>query len=68
MTTFKYGDINYKKNLFEHPELSRIIGEPTTASLITLLAKVRDNVISIQTELRGEADGHLRFVYNQDKF
>ena len=62
MTTFTHGDINYKNNLFNHPELSRIIGEPTTALLITLLAEVRDNAGSIQTDLGGGAHGHLGLV------
>ena len=51
MTTHKLGDIDYKTNLFEHPELTRIIGEPTMASLITLLAEVWDNAGSVQTDL-----------------
>ncbi len=62
MTTYKLGDIDYKNNLFEHPELTRILGEPTTASLITLLAEVRDNAGSVQTELGGGAHGHLGLV------
>ena len=48
--------------MFEYPELSRIIGEPTTASLITLLAEVRDNTGSVQTDLEGGAHGHLGLV------
>ena len=62
MTTSTHGDIDYKNNLFGHPELSRIIGEPTTASLITLLAEVRDNAGSVQTDLGGGAHGHLGLV------
>ena len=56
------GDIDYKNNVFEHPELSRIIGEPTTASLITLLAEVRDNAGSVQTDLGGGDHSHLGLV------
>ena len=62
MNTLKIGDIDYKNNLFEHPELFRIIGEPTTAPHITLLAKVRDNAGSVQTDLRAGAHGHLGLV------
>ena len=36
-------DIDYKNNFFEHPELTRIAGEPSTATLITLQAEIRDN-------------------------
>ena len=68
MTTHKLGDIDFKNNLFEHPELTRIIGEPTTASLITLLAEVRDNAGSVQTELGGGAHGHLGLVCSPDTY
>ncbi len=67
MTSFKLGDIDYKNNLFEHPGLSWIIlGEPITASLITLFAKVRDSAGTIQTKLGGGAHGHLGFVCSPD--
>ena len=39
MTTVKFGDIDYKNNLFGHPEISRIIGEATVASLTPYLQK-----------------------------
>ena len=64
MNPFSHGEIDYKNNLFDHPELSRIIGEPTTASLITLLAEVRDNAGSVQTELGGGSHGHLGLVWD----
>ena len=68
MTNVQIGDIDYKNNLFEHPELSRIIGEPTTATLITLLAEVRDNAGSVQTDLGGGAHGHLSLVCNAETY
>ena len=55
-------DIDYKNNLFEHPELTRIVGEPITATLITLQAEVRDNAQSVQSDLGGGANGHLGLV------
>ena len=58
-------DIDYKNNLFEHPELTRIIGEPTTASLITLQAEVRDNAQAVQSDLGGGQHGHLGLVCTQ---
>ena len=54
--------------MFGHPELSRIIGEPTTASLITFLAEERDNAGSAQTELGEGAHGHLRLVCDPDTY
>ena len=68
MNTTKIGDIDYKNNLFEHPELSHSIREQTTASLITLLTKVRDNAGSVQTDLGGGAHGHLGFVCNPNTY
>ena len=58
-------DIDYKNNLFEHPELTRIIGEPTTATLITLQAEVRDNAQAVQSDLGGGQHGHLGLVCTQ---
>ena len=55
-------DVDYKNNLFEHPELTRIVGEPSTATLITLQAEVRDNAQSVQSDLGGGANGHLGLV------
>ena len=61
-------DIDYKNNLFEHPELSRIVGEPTTATLITLQAEVRDNAQSVQSDLGGGANGHLGLVCTPEAY
>ena len=60
MTTHQ--DIDYKNNVFEHPELSRIVGEPNTATLITLQAEIRDNAQAVQSVLGGGAHGHLGLV------
>ena len=68
MNTAKIGDMHYKNNLFGHPELSHIIREQTTASLITLLAEVRDNAGSVQTNLGGGAHGHLGLVCNPNTY
>ena len=69
MTIVQIGHIDYKNYLFEHPKLIiRIIGEPTVASLITLLAEVRDNAGSVQTELGGGAHGHLGLVCDPDTY
>ena len=55
-------DIDYKNNQFEYTELTRIIGEPTTATLIVLLKEVRANASSVHTDLGGGEDGHLGLV------
>jgi len=38
------------------------VGEPITATLITLQAEVRDNAQSVQSDLGGGANGHLGLV------
>ena len=45
--TKPFADINYKNNYFEYPDLTRIIGEPTTSSLITLYNEVKSNAIAV---------------------
>ena len=61
-------DIDYKNNFFEHPELSRIIGKPNTATLITLQAEIRDNAQSVQTILGGGGNGHLGLVCSNETY
>ena len=58
--TFK--DVDYKNNIFEYPDLTRIIGEPTTATLITLRNEVKANVQTVHTTLGGGEHGHLGLV------
>ena len=57
-----FEDIDYKNNRFEYPDLTRIIGEPTTSSLITLHNEVKSNAISVNTTLGGGQNGHLGLV------
>ena len=61
-------DIDYKNNFFEHPELSRIIGEPNTSTLITLQAEIRDNAQAVQTTLGGGENGHLGLVCSPETY
>ena len=61
-------DIDFKNNFFEHPELTRIVGEPTTATLITLQAEIRDNAQSVQSDLGGGANGHLGLVCSAETY
>ena len=66
MGTFE--DIDYKNNIFDHPDLTRIIGEPTTASLITLHQEVKANAQSVSTSLGGGANGHLGLVCSPETY
>ena len=61
-------DIDYKNNQFENPELTRIIGEPTTSSLIVILKEVRANTSSVQSDLGGGEDGHLGLVCSDEVY
>ena len=61
-------DINYKNNQLEYPELTRIIGEPTTATLIVLLNEVRANASSVHMDLGGGQDGHLGLVCSPEVY
>ena len=60
--------IDYKNNIFEYPDLTRIIGEPTTATLITLLNQVRSNAQSVNTSLGGGENGHLGLVCSPETY
>ena len=55
-------DIDYKNNVFELPILTRIIGEPSTATLIDLRNELRCNAQSVTTTLGGGKYGHLGLV------
>ena len=55
-------DPDYKNNFFQHPELTRIHGEPTTAALIILRNEVKANAMTVSTTLGGGAQGHLGLV------
>ena len=55
-------DIDYKNNVFEFPDLSRIVGKPNTVTLITLLNEVKSNAMSVHSDLGGGENGHLGLV------
>ena len=57
-----FTDIDYKNNIFQYPDLTRIIGEPTTASLITLHTQVKSNAQAVHSPLGGGENGHLGLV------
>ena len=60
--TNSYKDIGFKNNIFEYPELTRIIGEPTIATLITLRNEVKANAQAVHSTLGGGEHGHLGLV------
>ena len=55
-------DVDYKNTTFEYLDLTRIIGEPTTASLLTLIKEVQANASPVHSDLGGGEDGHLGLV------
>ena len=54
-----FKDIDFKNNIFEYPDLTRIIGEPKTAAPITLRNEVKANAQAVHSTLGGEEHGHL---------
>ena len=54
--------MDHKNNLFKHPEITRIVGEPTTATLITLQTEIHNNDQTEQCFLGKGAHGHLGLV------
>ena len=61
-------DVDYKNHVFEFPELSRVIGEPSTASLITLLNEIKSNAMSVHSDLGGGENGHLGLVVSANTY
>ena len=58
----QFNDVGFKNNIFEYPDLTRIIGEPTTAALITLWNEVKANTKAVHTILGGGEHSHLGLV------
>ena len=54
--------IDLKNNLFKHPELNRVTGEQTTATPVTIQAKIRDNAQSAPSYLGNRGNGPLALV------
>ena len=53
---------DYKNQFFQYPKLTKIRGEPTTASLINLQNEVKTNAMTVHTTLGGGHHGHLGLV------
>ena len=59
---------DYKNQYFQHPELTRIQGEPTTSSLITLQNEVKTNAMTVHATLGGGNHGHLGLVLSPAEY
>ena len=64
----QFKDIDFKNNIFEYPDLTRIIGEPTTATLITLWNEVKANAQAVHCTLGGGDHGHLGLVCSSETY
>ena len=60
--------IDYKSNIFETPEVTKIIGEPGTSDILTLRRQIRGNAISVHTTLGGGKYGYLGLTCHDDEY
>ena len=58
----QFKDIDFKNDIFEYPDLTWIIREPSTATLITLWNEVKANAQAVHSTLGGGEHGHLGLV------
>ena len=54
--------INYHEAIFEHPNLTKIIGVPTYDTIHILHNKIKSNTISFYSNLGGGQHGYLGLV------
>ena len=66
--TSHYTDVDYKNNIFEYLDLTRIIGEPTTVALITLQNEVKANAQAVHSTLGGGKHGHLGLICSPETY
>ena len=62
MTTSLPPGTNFQENYFQHPELTKIVGEPTHTSLTILINELKANAQSVHSNLGGGVYGHLGLV------
>ena len=62
------GLVDLKQTFFDYPELSKIAGEPTLGSLMTLRNELKANAQSVATTLGGGANGHLGLVLSAEAY
>jgi hypothetical protein len=53
---------NYRDTFFQHPTLTKIIGDPTYTSLAKLERECKANAKSVRSDLGGGLQGHLGLV------
>ena len=58
----QFNGVDFKENIFGYPDLTRIIGEPTTTALIILRNEIKVNSQAVYTALGGGKHGHLGLV------
>ena len=58
---FAYNLPDYRAKYFEHKDLSKIYGQPTIDSIVTLLKEGKRNAQSVSTTLGGGQFGYLWF-------
>ena len=63
-----FEDIDYKNNIFDYPDITRIVGEPTTSTLITLRNEIKANAQSVYTTLGGGENGHLGLICSEEAY
>ena len=54
--------VNYHEAIFEHPNLTKIIGIPTYDTLHLLLNEIKPNAISVHSNIGGVQHGYLGLV------
>ena len=54
--------VNYRDTIFEHPNLSKIVGVPTYETLHLLHNEIKSNAMAVHSNLGGGQHGYLRLV------
>ena len=60
--TMTISTVKYRRTIFEHPNLTKIIGVPTYDTLHLLHNKIKSNTISFYSNLGGGQNGYLGLV------
>ena len=58
----KISTINHRKNIFEHPDLTNIIGVPNYDTLHLLHSEIKSNALAVHSNLGGGQHGYLGLV------
>ena len=61
-------NIDYVKNYFQYPELTKIHGEPTYETLQVLKDQLKSNATSVTSHLGGGANGHLGLILTNAEY